>query len=565
MAEMAMAWVVGRSGDWLGFLAGAALKGGLLLAIAAVATLVLRRASAATRHQLWLVAVVCALVVPALGLVLPRLAVPVPGLDFLSNASGMWHEDGAVEHMMGGVAPAVAVSVAHAVASVPHVSITVPVPAMVPVAPREALRSGVAGPPPPPHPAPPRAISIAVPGEHVAMVAPVVAVSLTPARYEFSMNESAGFALDGVFGVFGDFPWALLALAVWAFGTWVVLAALVLGVLRVHWLSWRLPPFGGRCAALVHGVADELGLRGIDVLRGPATAMPMTWGILRATIVLPSSAAEWPIERLDAVVRHELAHIRRRDTLTQLIADIACAVYWFNPLAWLAAYRLRIEREHACDDEVLASGSRASDYAEQLLLLTRSLRRARATSLTAIAMARPAQLEGRLTALLDEDRSRSRLSRGAVARGWLAAAALVLPLAMIGLAPVHPLAAEAPFAGHQPIPPMPPIPSMPSLPAMPPIPPMPPMPAMPPMPSTAIAAHVVDGWFVAPDVDTPWLSPPIAVAAPARGVHAVVAPRQGCRDVSGGQSLSIHHDDDVREITWKSGPCRGEVRIEGEV
>src|SRR6185503_12449308 len=100
----------------------------------------------------------------------------------------------------------------------------------------------------------------------------------------------------------------------------------------------------------------------------------------------------------------ELAHVVRHDCLTQLLAAVACAVYWFHPGVWWAARRLRVERELACDDRVLASGTPAPDYAAHLLDLAYALGRTR-TPVLAVSMARPPQLEGRMLAVLDTARN----------------------------------------------------------------------------------------------------------------------------------------------------------------
>ena len=97
--------------------------------------------------------------------------------------------------------------------------------------------------------------------------------------------------------------------------------------------------------------------------------MPVTMGTLAPSIVVPADADAWDEDRRRAVLLHELAHIARQDCLTQMLAAIACAVYWVHPGVWYVARRLRIEREVACDDRVLAAGAHAPDYAGHLLEL----------------------------------------------------------------------------------------------------------------------------------------------------------------------------------------------------
>ena len=101
---------------------------------------------------------------------------------------------------------------------------------------------------------------------------------------------------------------------------------------------------------------------------------PLATGVWRAAILLPRAALAWSDERRRSVLLHELAHIRRRDCRVQAVAQVACTIYWFNPLVWMAASQLRSERERACDDQVLQFGAQASSYAAQLLDIARELR-----------------------------------------------------------------------------------------------------------------------------------------------------------------------------------------------
>jgi hypothetical protein len=140
---------------------------------------------------------------------------------------------------------------------------------------------------------------------------------------------------------------------------------------------------------------------------------PMAWGVARSVILLPSSANSWTVARRRAVLAHELAHVNRRDGLTQILVQLACSVYWFNPLVWFAERRMRVERERACDDYVLNLGTRPATYADHLLELARGVPN-RAT-LATVSMAHPSQLETRLRAVLDPRLKRSKLSRSAAA------------------------------------------------------------------------------------------------------------------------------------------------------
>jgi beta-lactamase regulating signal transducer with metallopeptidase domain len=225
--------------------------------------------------------------------------------------------------------------------------------------------------------------------------------------------------------------WTALVIPVWLAGMLLVLGALALGLARIAWLGRVAQPMRDETwIALAADLARGLGLRrSVRLLRSTGPTMPMTWGIWRPVILLPAESPGWSIDRRRDVLLHELAHVARQDFLTQLIARVACAAYWFNPLTWLAAGRLQVERERACDDHVLRAGAKPSTYASHLLEIARALRAAPATSLASVAMARPAQLATRLLDVLDPTRRRDVVGRRVAVPAWLAAAAVVLPLA----------------------------------------------------------------------------------------------------------------------------------------
>ena len=127
---------------------------------------------------------------------------------------------------------------------------------------------------------------------------------------------------------------------------------------------------------------------------------------------------------------HELAHVARFDCLTHTFAVAACALYWFHPAMWWIARQLRIERELACDDRVIAMGAEPREYAGHLLEIAYSFGGRRAPAL-AVSMARPGQLEGRMLAALDAARNRTVPALGRCLAGG--AAALIL-LAVIAAA-----------------------------------------------------------------------------------------------------------------------------------
>ena len=227
-------------------------------------------------------------------------------------------------------------------------------------------------------------------------------------------------------------------ITLWLIGVLLVLARLAFGTARVWWMARRAMP-ATVWAPLGERLAQSLGIeRPVTFLSGDEDAMPMACGLVRARVLLPAEADDWPIERQRVVLLHELAHVKRRDCLTQMLAHLACATYWFNPLVWLAARRLRAERERACDDLVLAAGTRGSDYADHLLDIARSLRSGAWPTWSAVTMAHRSQLEGRLMAILDPA-----LPRRSPTRRSVTVFAAVAIVSIVWLAGVRPVAKAA--------------------------------------------------------------------------------------------------------------------------
>jgi hypothetical protein len=235
-------------------------------------------------------------------------------------------------------------------------------------------------------------------------------------------------------------------LAVWAVGAALTLGRYAVAVAAVRLIARRAHPLtDGPWMARVREAGAELGMvEPVRLLQAEGAAMPMTWGILRPVVLVPAEADGWTAERARVVLLHELAHVARRDCLWQTVARLACAAYWFHPGVWWAARRMHVEREQACDDQVLAAGTRASDYAGHLLEVARSFRSRPLTAVAAVSMARRSQLEGRVVAVLDAARARGRVpGRIAVLAGGVAAVAL-FPLAAASPEGFEPPPAPAP-------------------------------------------------------------------------------------------------------------------------
>lgn len=234
---------------------------------------------------------------------------------------------------------------------------------------------------------------------------PVVLLPVPPTL--FSITVTAGEGVDT---------------AAWLTGIWLAVAAMLLARLAAaQWFVSRI------CArATLRGE-----FRGVPVRTSAGITMPFTYGLWRPHILLPEAAAEWSDDRRAVVLLHEFAHAARRDMLARSIGELACAIHWMNPLAWLALRWMAAEQEHACDDWVLRDGVRATDYAGHLVEIARTFPATRPWPAAALGMAGTSQLQPRVKAILSATRSRTALTRRQAAVAACGVVLVALPVAAL--------------------------------------------------------------------------------------------------------------------------------------
>jgi TonB family protein len=241
----------------------------------------------------------------------------------------------------------------------------------------------------------------------VALLALPFAEKLFPKR-TLAAAVTVWRTVESVAGA-GGVDWRLWALRAWG----VVAFLLLIRLLVSHVSAWKL-------AKGLHGIVET----------GRVLA-PITCGLWRPAVLMPRESVSWSAEKLRAVLLHEQAHVARHDILSQLIAQLACCLYWFHPLAWLGLRRMSMEREKACDDLVLLAGVKASDYAECLLSLARDMAGRAIWGPAVVSMASPAPIEARLTAILAPEVKRGTLKSRMVLVIMLIAAALTASLGVV--------------------------------------------------------------------------------------------------------------------------------------
>lgn len=282
---------------------GSALRTIFISSLAALAITAFRFKATSIRLLIWKSVLVVALAMPLLGLLLPPLLVPVP--DFSQSSSSS--------------------------ATDFHSQNEVTIQNVIPVGTKLASKS--------------RSLR-----------------SDSPVTTSASATRSVVSDLPAI-----HIAWPLITTIVYLAGAVFLLCRLIIGSSLTGKLVRASQPIAKtRLPKIVKPYADALG-RSLVVAESELISVPVTVGAIRSTILLPTGWHGWDDARLEAVLAHELSHVAHRDALTQHLALLHRAIFWFSPLAWWLDRHLAGLAEEASDEAALATGTDRNDYARILL------------------------------------------------------------------------------------------------------------------------------------------------------------------------------------------------------
>jgi uncharacterized protein (TIGR03435 family) len=255
-----------------------------------------------------------------------------------------------------------------------------------------------------------------VPATRAAAVAPAITLSLV------QMSKPFPETLPLTPAPRGALDWVAIAI----FGVWACGFAAVV-VMRFR--GWR------RIQAAVRSSTPLNILGALEVRSSPGLLEPGVVGVFRPILLLPAGITErLKPPQLEAVLAHELCHIRRRDNLTSAIHMMVEAIFWFHPLVWWIGARLLEERERACDEAVLRLGNAPRDYAEGILSVCKNYVE---SPLSCVSGVTGADLKKRIHAILTGRIARELTFAKKLTLALAGIAALGAPI-LLGIADVSP-------------------------------------------------------------------------------------------------------------------------------
>ena len=166
----------------------------------------------------------------------------------------------------------------------------------------------------------------------------------------------------------------LSLITIWTAGLGFLLIRIFLGLYGAHRLTRQGKQISGSFWQLLlqRFLSAVTIRRKISLLSHDQVRIPLTWGVFKPVVIMPTRADKWNREECSSALYHELSHVKRSDFLFRILARFSCALYWFNPLSWIVFRLMREEQEKACDELVIKAGVKPSTYAANLLSIQRA-------------------------------------------------------------------------------------------------------------------------------------------------------------------------------------------------
>ncbi len=255
----------------------------------------------------------------------------------------------------------------------------------------------------------------------------VVGPVQTGRRFSSAAGAAPGF-------VMGSIHWSEALLLAWALGAIVMAIWFLFTQIVIRRVERSAVPAEGRLLEEAERLSSRMGLRrDVRFLLSDRLKVAITTGVLKPNVILPSAAAAWSRDRVRLVLSHELAHVMRRDGWIELFTHVATTIHWFNPLVWIAVRQLRIERERDCDNAVLNSGARPSEYASLLMEIAADLGSAARPVWEVVTISQGSNLKDRLLCILNPSINRSTGSRRSAIIAGILVLTMILPLSVSGV------------------------------------------------------------------------------------------------------------------------------------
>ncbi len=229
-------------------------------------------------------------------------------------------------------------------------------------------------------------------------------------------------------GMFG-----FVLITIWSAGLIVLLSRILIGLYGAHKLTrqgkritdspWR---------QLLNHFLEAISIkRKINLFSHKNVNIPLTWGVIKPVVILPTESRNWSQDQRSSALFHELSHIKRCDFLVKILARCSVALYWFNPLSWFAFRMMKKEQEKACDELVLKAGVKPSTYAVNLLAIKKTGQFHWSPPTAALGAIGKSQLNERLVAILKQQLKPKEVN---MKTKFLLSSLIIMTITFIGLA-----------------------------------------------------------------------------------------------------------------------------------